>query len=145
MRACRWRKTCPWRPCRNRHKRAARQRHAAAAPLPAPSFSGDAGADFSNGTLAGYHLGTIEVFPVHYDAATETSLFYPNVSIQVQTEASPDTSENGVQPLATDTQQVEAMVANPQEATAYDVSTVTADAGPSRWPVVLQPAQRGPL
>ncbi len=142
MRASRWRKTWPWRPCRNRHKRAARPRRQRQ-PRPGAFLRGHRGPDFSNGTLAGYHLGTVEVFPVHYDAATETSLFYPNVSIQVQTEASPDTSENGVQPLAADTQQVEAMVANPQEAAAYDASSLSARSGADGR--ILQPAQRGAL
>ena len=102
----------------------------AAPPLPSPSFAGDSGIAFSNSILAGYHLGMVQVFPVHYDADTQTTLFYPNVSIQVQTSTSPDTSQDGVHPLASDTQQVEAMVANPQEVTAYDVSTGSADAGP---------------
>ncbi len=35
----------------------------AAAPVQAPSFSGEAGANFSNGTLAGYHLGTVRGLP----------------------------------------------------------------------------------
>ena len=116
---------------------------AQAAPLPAASFSGVSGTAFSNSILAGYHLGMVQVFPVHYDAATETCVFYPNVSIQVQTGVSPDTSQNGVHPLSTDTQQVKSMVANPQEAAAYDVSTLSTDAGPMDGSSSLP--RRGPI
>ncbi len=76
----------------------------------------------------------VQVFPVHYDAATETTLFYPNVSIQVQTGTSPDTSQDGVHPLSTDTQEVEGMVVNPSMVTAYADQPLALSAQPLSLP-----------
>ncbi|MGA2619779.1 MAG: C25 family cysteine peptidase, partial [Thermoguttaceae bacterium] len=101
-----------------------------APPVPSASFSGDSTTTFSNYMLAGYSLGLVRVFPVHYDAATQTTLFYPNVSIQVQTGASPDTSEVArMRPLAMDTREVAGMVANAEELTTYD-GAQPLDSGP---------------
>ncbi|NQT39201.1 MAG: proprotein convertase P-domain-containing protein, partial [Planctomycetes bacterium] len=92
------------------------------------SFPDAEAASFSNYSMAGYQIGSLRVFPVEYDAATDTLTYHSEVSINVTVSAVATDGTVDVRDVEGDRDRVARLVDNPD---ALDFYTVTTTGDPS--------------
>lgn len=91
----------------------------------AGSFPTDQGVTYSNYTLAGYRLGSVQVFPVQYEAATETLSYHSRIVVTVTAAPVENAGELSLRDSEADRARVVGLVDNPEMLESYETTEST--------------------
>ncbi|MFH1918930.1 MAG: C25 family cysteine peptidase, partial [Planctomycetota bacterium] len=80
---------------------------------------------YSNYTISGYHVGTLRIFPMEYDAAAGTLSYHTEVSVMVTVGAAEDGGNVSVRGSEADHLRVAALVDNPEALSDYPLPAAT--------------------
>jgi len=114
------------------------------------SFGEQDAVEYSNQTIFGYNVGTLNVFPIEYDTLTETLIYHSEVSVRVATAAVADEGALGVRNSEADRAAVAELVDNPAALDDYavpespsGVSPLLPGGGPYEYVIITSNALAG--
>ncbi len=102
------------------------------------SFGQQDAAEYSNHTLCGYRLGTLNVFPIEYDAASDTLIYHCQVSVAVTLDVVDSDACVSIRASDADRQRVLELVDNPETIELYGDAEPTATGGSTMLPAAGQ-------
>ena len=98
------------------------------------SFGGEETVEYSNHSICGYNVGSLQVFPIQYDAVADTLTYHSEISVTVSVGALGSGATESIRSSDADRQRVVTLVDNPGAIDDYVLPTSTSAAGSSSLP-----------